>query len=375
MRSIAFHLNCLTHGGTERVVSNLANRFAAEGVHVYVATEWEDAEEFPLDERVERVHVGLKPEDASRSRVTKFFLRVRYLREFLDRTRPEILVAFMRRANYRALMAARHTHLPVVVCVRYDPVTLYNRFSDRIQIRWLFPKASGAVFQTQEQRDFFKPLLQENSEVILNPINDKYIGVTTPPYEEREYCVVHAARLVDFKDQATLVRAFVRVHAAHPEYCLRIYGPDSGDGTKEQLLSLIEENRAQEWILLCGNSDALEKELPRGRIFVSSSLYEGLPNAVMEALALGMPVISTDCPCGGPAEVITHEQNGLLVPVGDVDALAAAMLRLIEDPALAVRLGEKAKEIGIQANTEAICAQWRKYLDRVIERQGAEKDG
>ena len=303
--------------------------------------------------------------------MTKFFLRVRYLREFLDRTRPEILVAFMQRANYRALMAAGRSRLPVVVCVRIDPTKFYNRFSDRVQIRWLFPRAAGAVFQTQEQRAFFKPWLQDNSEIILNPINGKYIGVTTPPYEEREHSVVHAARLVDFKDQATLIKAFVRVHEAHPEYRLRIYGPDSGDGTKELLLSLIEENRAQEWILLCGNSDALEKELPRGRIYVSSSLYEGLPNAVMEAMALGMPVISTDCPCGGPAEVIQHEQNGLLVPIGDTDAMAAAMLRLIEDPALAMRLGEEAKKISERANTEAICARWREYLDSVIERQGA----
>ena len=115
MRSIAFHLNCLTHGGSERVVSTLANYFAAEGYTVYVATEWQDPEEFPLDERVHRVHVGLREADEQKGRIAKFLLRIRYLKEFLRQYHPDILVAFMKRANFRALMATRH--LPVPVCI------------------------------------------------------------------------------------------------------------------------------------------------------------------------------------------------------------------------------------------------------------------
>ncbi|MCR5093062.1 MAG: glycosyltransferase [Lachnospiraceae bacterium] len=372
MRSIAFHLNCLTHGGTERVVSNLANRFAQEGYRVYVLTEWTDEDEFALDERVKRIHVGLKPEDEKRGRVAKFLRRVRYLREFLDGEKPELLVAFMRRANYRALMATMRNRIPSIVCVRIDPAQTYNTFTDRLQIRWLFPRAAGAVFQTEEQRAYFRPWLQENSRIILNPINEKYIGIPAP--DMRDKAVVHAARLVDFKDQPTLVRAFLKVHERHPDYCLRIYGPDSGDGTKELLEELIRENSAQEWILLMGGCDTLEKELPRGEVFVSSSLFEGLPNAVMEAMALGLPVVSTDCPCGGPAMIIRDGENGLLVPVSDEEALAAAIDRLIEDRPFAEKLGQEARKISEVAGTEAVYRQWKGYFEEVIEREGKNTD-
>ncbi|MCR5675587.1 MAG: glycosyltransferase [Lachnospiraceae bacterium] len=364
MRSVAFHLNCLTHGGTERVVSNLANRFAGEGYQVYVATEWEDEDEFPLDPRIKRVHVGLREGDERKSRVTQFLLRIRYLRAFLREYRPDVIVAFMRRANYRALMATRRIRIPAVISVRIDPAVSYVSFSDRVQIRWLFPKAAGAVFQTGEQQRFFEPWLPKNARVILNPIHEKYTDA--PETTVRERAVVHAARLVDFKDQPTLIRAFLQVHEKHPDVQLRMYGPDSGDGTKEICEGLIREYHAEDWILLCGSSDKLEIDLPKGLCFVSSSLFEGLPNAVLEAMALGLPVISTDCPCGGPAEVIRDGENGLLVPVGDAAAMAAAMNRLIEDRDLAERLGREARRIRETAGMQAVFSEWRDYLEKIV---------
>ena len=371
MRSIAFHLNCLTHGGTERVVSTLANYFAAEGYTVYVATEWQDPEEFPLDERVHRVHVGLREADEQKGRIAKFLLRIRYLKEFLRQYHPDILVAFMKRANFRALMATRHLPVPVVVSVRIDPTKFYRSLTDRLQIRWLFPHAAGAVFQTHEQLRYFQPHLPNNSCVILNPINEKYLD--QPVSVDREPAVVHAARLVDFKDQATLIRAFVRVHEKHPDLELRIYGPDSGDGTKEICEALIRENNAEDWIRLLGDCDELERVLPKGLCFVSSSLYEGLPNAVLEAMALGLPVISTDCPCGGPAEVIRDGENGLLVPIGDAEAIADAVNRLVEDRTFAERLGTEARKIADRANTKTISIQWENYLEQVITDYGKNK--
>ena len=158
MKSIAFHLNCLVQGGAERVVSNLANQFAKEGIKVYVATEWYDEDEFELDERVTRVHVGLRPEDEKKNRITKFFLRIRYLKEFVKEYHPDVLVAFAQRANYRALMAAGKSDIPVVISIRTDPVGHYDALSDKIQIKWLFDRAAGCVFQTTGQREFFKVL-------------------------------------------------------------------------------------------------------------------------------------------------------------------------------------------------------------------------
>ncbi len=364
MESIAFHLNCLVKGGAERVVSNLANQFASEGIKVYVATEWQDEDEFQLDERVTRVHVGLRPEDEKKNRITKFFLRIKYLKEFIKEYHPQVLVAFAQRANYRALMAAGNSDIPVVISIRTDPVGHYDAFSDKVQIKWLFPKAAGCVFQTTGQKEFFKPYLQENSTIILNPVNPKYFGLKKP--EKREKVVMHHARLVDFKNQPLLCEAFVEVHKKHPDYVLKIFGPDSFDGTKEILEKIIADNHAEDYILLMGGSDELEKEIPKGAVYAFTSDWEGLPNSLLEAMAMGMPIVATDCPCGGPKTVMTDGKNGLLIPIKDKEALVAGLNRLIEDPELAERLGDEAAKIEEITNAQAIFVQWRDYLDKVI---------
>lgn len=373
MKKIAFHLNCLEQGGAERVVSNLANQFAAEGYEVLVATEWVGENEFSLDARVRRVLVGLRPEDERRGRVSKFFRRVRYLKDFMKKERPDVLIAFAHRANYRALMAAPGTGVPVVISVRTDPVGHYDKFSDKVQIPLLFPRAAGCVFQTTGQKEFFRPYLQDNSVIIVNPLNPKYLHVPAPA--ARDKSVVQSARLVDFKNQPMLLEAFSKVHEKHPDYVLKIYGGDSGDGTKEILERIIAEKGAQDWIFLMGASDALEKELPRGAVYAFSSDWEGMPNALLEAMALGMPIVATDCPCGGPRTVMTDGVNGLLVPIKNPEALAAGICRLIEDRALAERLGQEARKIGELANPEAVFAQWKTYLERVIAQAAAGRKG
>lgn len=367
MKKIAFHLNCLEQGGAERVVSNLANQFAKEGYEVFVATEWIGENEFALDERVHRVVVGLKPEDEKRGRVDKFFRRVRYLKEFMVKEKPDVLIAFAQRANYRALMACPGTGVPVVISIRTDPVGHYDAISDKVQIPLLFPRAAGYIFQTTGQKEFFRPYLQENSTVILNPLNPKYIGVPKPA--KREKTVVQSARLVDFKNQPMLLEAFSRVHEKHPDYVLKIYGGDSGDGTKEILEKIIAEKHAEEWIRLMGASDSLEQELIRGSVYAFSSDWEGMPNALLEAMALGMPIVATDCPCGGPRTVIRNEENALLIPIKDPQAMADGICRLIEDRELAERLGDNARKIEEIANPEAVFAQWKEYLETTIQKK------
>jgi len=366
MKSIAFHLNCLCQGGAERVVSNLANQFAKEGYKVYVATEWYDKDEFELDPRVTRVHVGLREDDEKKNRIVKFLLRVKYLKEFVKNYKPDVLVAFAHRANYRALMAAGNSDIPVVISIRINPIGYYDAFSDHVQIKWLFPKAAGCVYQTQEQKDYFKPYLQDNSRIIMNPINPKYFGNPLP--EVREKAVMHHARLVDFKNQPMLVKAFLKVHEKHPDYVLKIFGPDSQDGTKEILEKLIRDNKAENYVFLMGPSNSLEKEIPKGEVYAYSSDYEGMPNSLLEAMAMGMPVVSTDCPCGGPRTVIRDGENGFLIPVGDEDALADRMTRLIEDKELQKKFSDNARKIQEVASIDAIYKQWKDYLEEVTSK-------
>lgn len=362
-RKIAFHLNCLEQGGAERVVTNLANQFAEHGYEVILATEWYGENEFQINDKVRRVHVGLREGDEKKHRLIQFHLRVKYLRQFLRKEKPDILIPFARKALYRGLTAAYFMKLPVLISIRTDPAGHYEERSDKLQIPLLFPRADGCVFQTKGQREFFAPRLQKNSRIILNPINPKYIGVPEP--QRRTKTVVQSGRLVDFKNQPMLIRAFVEVHKKHPDYDLKIYGGDSLDGTKELLEQIIEENQAQEYVHLMGASDTLERELSDAALFAFSSDWEGLPNALMEAMALGLPIVATDCPCGGPATIMTHEKDGLLIPIKDQKAMEDGINRLIEDRELAERLGKQARHIAEKANAEAVFAQWRDYIEEL----------
>lgn len=363
-RKIVFHLNCLEQGGAERVVTNLANQFVKEDYQVIIATEWYGENEFQTDERVRRVHVGLRESDKKKNRLVQFLLRVKYLRDFLKKENPDILIPFARKALYRGLLAAYFIKIPVLISIRTDPNGHYEEWSDKVQIPLLFPRVDGCVFQTEGARDFFAPRLQNNSRIILNPIHEKYIGVPIP--EIRTKTVVQSGRLVDFKNQPMLIRAFVKVHEKHPDYDLKIYGGDSFDGTREILEGLIGEFQAQDYIRLMGASDTLEKDLADAALFAFTSDWEGLPNALMEAMALGLPIVATDCPCGGPRTIMTNEVDGLLIPIKDEKALADAINRLIEDPELAKRLGAEARKIADKANGQAVYEQWRDYIEELI---------
>ena len=367
MKRIVFHLNSLERGGAERVVSTLAGQFVEKGYEVYIATEWQGEDEYTIDSRITRVHVGLSGKQENAGRFGKFFARITNLRKFLKKTKPDIVIAFARKANYRALTATIGTKIPVIISTRIAPVGCYDHLTDKIQIPILFRRAAGCVFQTQEQKDFFPKYLQDKSRIILNAINPKFIGNPFP--EKREKVVVHSGRIVDFKNQLMLISAFVEVHEKHPDYILKIFGSDTHDGTWEKLEALIEDKQAGDYVRLMGGSNQLEKDMICGALAAFSSDMEGMPNAMLEAMALGLPVVATDCPPGGPRMVITPEENGLLVPVGDEKALAAAINRLIENPDFAEKLGRNAAEIGKRAGAEMIFGEWEDYINEVCSKR------
>lgn len=365
MKKIAFHLNCLEQGGAERVVTNLANQFADNGYQVIIATEWYGKDEFQIDPRIKRVHVGFREGDEKKHRIIQFLLRIKYLKKFLKEEKPDILIPFAKKAIYRGLAAAYFTKIPVLISIRTDPAVHYNGKTNKIRIKILFGRANGCVFQTKGARDFFASKIRKKSRIILNPINPKYIGVPEP--EKRSKSVVQSGRLVDFKNQPMLIKAFVEVHKKHPDYDLKIYGGDSLDGTKEILETLIAENKAEDYIHLMGASDSLEKDLVDAALFAFTSDWEGLPNALMEAMALGLPIVATDCPCGGPRTIMEHEVSGLLITIKNQQALEDGINRLIEDPELAKRLGREAAKISERANAEVIFAQWRDYIEELCK--------
>ena len=365
MRKLLFHLNCFEQGGAERVVSNLVNQLVQEDYEVIAATEWQGEVEFALDPKVRRISVGLKPEDEEKSRIAKIYLRFAYLHRLIREEKPDVVISFTRRPNYRALVSAIGTHVPVIPAVRQDPKSYYNTWADKLLMPTLYRLAKGCVFQTAEQMSYFPKSLQKRSRIILNPVNDKYLQAEIP--QQKEKVVVQSGRLVDFKNQTMLFRAFIKVHEKHPDYILKLYGPDSGDGTREKLEEIIRQNHAEEYMLLMGGSDELQRELPKAEIYAFSSDYEGMPKALLEAMTLGMPVVATDCPCGGPATVIENGVNGILIPVGDEKAMTENINRLIEDEELREGLAGEALHIRERINGQAILQQWKEYIEEVLK--------
>ena len=155
------HLNCLEQGGAERVVTNLAHQFYAEGYEVLIATEWFGENEFQIDEGIRRIHVGLTEEDKKQSRPVQILRRVTHLRKFVKEYEPDVLIAFAQKAKLSGVDGYIGMKVPVIISIRTDPAGHYDSLADKIQIPLLFPRAAGCVFQTEGQKEFFPKGTQE----------------------------------------------------------------------------------------------------------------------------------------------------------------------------------------------------------------------
>lgn len=365
MNKILFHINSLGKGGAERVIVNLSEEIAKMGIECVIATEWFDADEYPLKDTVRRIDVGVSGRESEYSASKLRSERRKLLHKAILAEKPDAIVSFCRNANYRALLAARGTKIPVIFSVRSDPKTDYASIKDKVLSSFLYRKASGAVFQTTEARDFFSSAIADKSVVLLNPLNPKYID-NVKTVNERRRVIVTAGRFHEAKDHIVLIKAFERIKDEYSDVNLELYGAKSEDNTYEMIKKYVADNKLEERVLFMGNSNKLEELIIDASVFVLSSKYEGMPNALMEAMAMGLPVVSTDCPCGGPREIIENGVNGLLVNVGDGEKMAEAMKYMLDNPKEANEMGEKASKITEYAAPNIIAEKWVEYIKSVI---------
>ncbi|MGE4552057.1 MAG: glycosyltransferase family 4 protein [Desulfovibrionaceae bacterium] len=360
-------LGSIGGGGAQRMVCLLANAWAAEGHEVTVAHYdlERDAFPFPQSEAVvlRRLPLSL-PVKTRGQAIRRFVSDVGALRKAIRHEAPDAVVAFLPQANVLAVLACLGTGIPLVVTELCHPAhDDIGRLWGRLR-RLLYPLARRLVVQTRDIHDWFLTHNRQPSLIIPNPVPTPVID-WEPHHAAGRKTILAAARLSYQKNLSLLARAFARLADRHPDWDLDIYGLGE---EKELLEGIVRDNRLEGRLRLPGWTSEYTRRLTECDLFVLCSRFEGMPMALAEAMACGVACISTDCP-SGPADLITDGENGLLVPVEDLDALTGAMDRLMSDDALRADMGRKARRITDRLGLEHITAAWSQCIAAAMDKK------
>lgn len=352
---IIFCSGSMSKGGAERVIANLSN-YLIENNEISIITSIKGNSYYKLKEKIKLYSLDEKKQE--RNFIKKNISRLRKMHYLMKTIKPDIIISFLPEPSYRVLfLKIFNRNLRVIVSVRNDPNVEYKSLINRLIMKLLYPLADGFVFQTEEAQKYFSKKIQNKSVIIPNPINEEFI--CEPYSEEREKTIVTVGRLEEQKNHKMLIDAFSKLPEQFNEYKLIIYGEGSlRRNLEEQVKNLNLVNR----VLLPGQIDNVKEQIYKASLFVLSSDYEGMPNALMEAMALGIPCISTDCPCGGPKFLIKNEYNGLLCNINDDESLQFAIKKIIKDKELARNISERAQKRILDLAPDKINKYWKEYI-------------
>lgn len=352
MRKHIFFIGTLRNGGAERVVSVLASEMAESGEPVEILTYYDRPVFYEISGRVSVTAVETK--SGSKNKIKNLFWLRRYLKEHAD-----VVISFLAPFNMLAITAALGTGLPVIVADRNDPARVPARFPVRKMRDWLYRFADHVVLQTEKNKAYFSKKVQEKSTVIFNPVDMK--GQTAIALQaKKEKVFVTAGRLMKQKNQKLLIQAFGKIAEKYPDYSLVIYGEGP---EREALEAQVKESGLAGYVYLPGNVSDLYERMKTAEVFVLSSDYEGMPNALIEAMCIGLPVISTRV--SGTEELIKEEVNGILVDCQNGQQLYEAMEFLIEHPEKRDFYGKENVKLAEELRIDKVTGQWMKIIELV----------
>ena len=356
---LMFCIGEMKKGGAERVVANLSNYLIKHNEEVNIITTIKGKSFYELDKKINLD--GLDDDKLHKNFIIKNKKRLKKLKAILKNKKPDIIVSFLPEPSYRVLfLKIFNRQLKVIVSVRNDPKVEYKSRINRLIMKLLYPLADGFVFQTKEAQEYFSKKIQNKSVIIPNPINEDFI---CKPYEgEREKIIVAVGRLEEQKNHKMLIDAFSMLPKELNKYKLIIYGEGS---LRNKLEEQINELGLKDRVLLPGQVDNIKDKIYKASLFVLSSNYEGMPNALMEAMALGIPCISTDCPCGGPRFLIKDGYNGYLIPTNDIYSLCKTMQNVLGKEQ--TEISKRANKIIIKLNPNKINQDWHEYINKIIK--------
>lgn len=340
-------------GGAERQIIMLANALAERGnkVHLIVVAAYDNR--YFISEKV-AIHDLTYAES---KRGTAIFNRYKALKKAYSEITPDITIHYNFQSAYLSVAMPRKIRGKVVYSERGDPYDKeYGGLLGVIR-KIAIQKIDGFVFQSEGARDFFSAKIRKRAVVIHNSVSvspDKF-----PMPEFRNNRIVNVGRLHPQKNQRLLIDAFAQIASEFPEIVLEIYG----DGyLKDSLLKQIERLELHKRVLLLPSRTDIFECIRTAALFILTSDYEGMPNALMEAMALGVPCISTDCRPGGARSVIENGKNGFIVPANNKEALAQKMRYVLANPDVAVNIARNGRKLGSTHTQERIFDQWNEYL-------------
>ena len=399
MKEVMFVLPVMHGGGAERVAAQIANEMHSRGIKVtFVLTSdtlkqvviTDLSEDIPLINvqdslgkegtisklcyRIKGLFSSLlckpfeslgKPVPADFAKLSlsaEYHREIRKMKEIIGEHKNATVISFLQPSIPITLLAAKNLPNRIILSERGNPQRLMKKRYGRNFIEKYYQRAYKVVFQTEDARNVYPQNIAEKGVVISNPIK---ANLPEPYHGERNKYITTFCRISKQKNLPNLLQAFLIVHQKHSDYQFRIIGDTynaEGELVLNDLQKFIKQNALDKNVLFESFMQNVHEAIIKDCMYVNSSDYEGISNAMLEAMAIGMPVVCTDCPIGGAKATITDGENGLLVPIQNAEALASAMNRMIEDNELADKLSHNASQIREELSLDKITEKWMQLL-------------
>lgn len=350
----------LLAGGAERVVSILSNKLVDLGHEVFIFTWYKTEIFYKFDKRVQICQIP------TASGKNNFGGQMMWFRYYIRKNTPDVILSFLAPFNILTVFSLYGVHVPVLVAERNDPLFVsphYNGFWKIVRniAYWL---SDGILVQTKINQSHFPKCLQKKSSIIYNPVifESSRVGIALKTSKKKS--IVSVTRLENQKNVELLIRAFTIFHKNHEDYTLTIYG--EGDN-REELESLIKKLEMRKSIFLPGRIQNVHELIIEAELFAMASNFEGMSNSLIEAMCLGLPCISTKV--SGAVDLIDDHQNGILVEIGDLNGMVAALTELADNYSLRNKIGNNASKVYNVLNADIIVDKWMDYLYNFCKRQ------